>query len=274
MAFKGRVTIFFRQADYGWSENFRLSSPTYNDCQVWASGYVQVRRHIMGQDAQIIGWRVSDDSVYRDAIVGSYNPVIENPDATGGFVAWSSEQPTVCVVLRLYGSPIARRFLYIRGLTALDTASEQAFTFNAFTQKNWQNYLAFIQTGPIVIPATLDTGAPPLLIINIEPKNLVVLADNTGLTVGQRVRVAGQRRRRNPVGYWTIGSLVGETSITLNACDLPADYVYDGTPCNLKTYASPPTDVAVSQVQIMRVGSHRTGRPFGAPRGRRSPVKY
>ena len=92
MAFKGRVTIFFRQADYGWSENFQLSSPTYNDCQVWASGYVQVRRHIMGQDAQIIGWRVSDDSVYRDAIVGSYNPVIENPDATGGFVAWSSEQ--------------------------------------------------------------------------------------------------------------------------------------------------------------------------------------
>ena len=116
----------------------------------------------------------------------------------------------------------------------------------------------------------LSPPGPVVPIQAITPPNNFTTVAAHGFMAGDRVIIKGSSRRRNPTGIWTVGPTPGATTFTLTGVDLPADYVYYPV-LSLGAQAKIVAYKPINFLQDERITERKTGRPFGAPRGRRSP---
>jgi hypothetical protein len=274
MAGQMRATIFFQDGDFGWTESFfpTVGLGDYAGAQTWAQQYAAVRLPLLcslqGLGPVMLGYRVSDDTLFRDALV-----TLIQPPAPGGF----SGQPASCftaLLVRLRAAPLFSRPLYLRGLPGSIIDVRTQYNPIPAWLGLFQSFRGFLlgQTGVNVKTTITDPPQRLFKISTINTPNLITTLAPHGFNAGDLVVIKGPARRHNPVGLWTVGPTPGLTTFTLNGCDLPADYVYS-PPLSLSAQLKITSYKQVVSVIDERITERKTGRPFGAPRGRRSPHK-
>lgn len=272
----GRITVFFQEGEYGWTETLFNSAGSYLTLQLQANAYSAARQMLLcggtpGFGPTIIGWRVSDDTVFRDAFVNFYQPPL------AGLFTGTALHPTTALLMRLTATELSRRPLYLSGIPAeIMDANANYFPTPAWTVAI-NTFKTFITNGNWQVKGQLGPTEPAALALSgINAPNLFVTQNAYPFVapadLGKVVRVRGRRINGNPVGLHRILNLTPPNGLTLAGVDLPADYHY-----------SPPLSCSI-QLQVAeyqtiqfcsdeRLTERRRGRPFGLPRGRKSPVR-
>jgi hypothetical protein len=268
---RGRITAFFQQGTYGWSETIFNTAPDYGTLLAAGLTYATQRAGFLGDGAFLTEIRVSDDALYRDAFVRYFDPPLNGKTGPAG--PNQALPPNVALLLRLTSTEIYRRPLYMRGIPAniVDLHGKYAPTpawtagLNAFS--------VFLTTGSWQVLATQRTGLPTdrhALFQVSAPNNFTLTPPAPALAIGTVVRILGSSRNHNPVGLRKVVSIAG-LIYGLSGVDLPADYVY--VPGSLSLEIVNRITTTITQVQPETITRRATGRPSGAPRGRRSAVR-
>ena len=109
-----KAQIFFQAGDFGWTETWwpNVTPGDYTAAVAWCNAYVPVRQGLLvAGDADfpcITGFRVSDDSIFRDVLVQLFQPPLLGT-ATG-----PGESVFTALLIRLVSGPLWRRPLYLR----------------------------------------------------------------------------------------------------------------------------------------------------------------
>lgn len=271
-----RVTVFFEAGEYGWTETLFPATTDYNQAQTMATAYCNVRAPLMASGSApapgIIAFRVSDDSLFRDAFDQFFQPPLIGSASSGPL------HPTTALLLRLTATALVRRPIYIRGIPAdiMDNAGN--YVPNFVTSGLINTYRNFLLATPGWKIRTTVSSPPRTIysLASIVPPNSFTTTAPNGFNAGDVVIVKGSSRNRNPVGLWKVGPGPGLTNFILTGVDLPSNYTYvaGSLGVQLKIPATGLTDLnylAITEVTDERLTERRTGRPFGQPRGRRSP---
>jgi hypothetical protein len=274
MAGQMRLTVFFQSGTYGWTETLFPGVPDgdYGAAIAAANIYCPVRQGLLAAGAGtapvIVGYRVSDDTIFRDALVQFFQPPL------AGSFSGVPETPFSCCLVRLVAGPLWRRPLYLRGIPS--TIVHDDGSYNPIpTWVGQINLLRNLLVGPPAYRVKSTVTSPPQPIVRIQsiaPPNNVTTLTPMGLVPHQLIVIKGPSRHRNPVGLQIVGPIIVGNSFTLTGVDLPADYVY--TPllslgAQIKALDYHP----IVSVNDERITERKTGRPFGLPRGRRSPIR-
>jgi hypothetical protein len=272
----GRITVFFEEGEYGWTETLFNSAGSYLILQLQANAYCAARQQILtggtpGFGPTIIGWRVSDDTVFRDAFVNLYQPPL------AGLYSGTALHPTTALLLRLTATELSRRPLYLSGIPQ-DIMDANG---NYFATPAWMiamnTFKTFISNGNWQVKGQLGAGEPvafPLANI-VAPNNFIAQGALPFVApgdLGKVLRVRGRRVNRNPIGLFKILTIEPPNGVHLAGVDLPADYTYHPPlSCSLQLQTAQYNTITTCSDE--RLTERRRGRPFGGPRGRKSSVR-
>lgn len=267
MAGQMRITLFFQQGDYGWTESYFPPSTDYTSATAFANLLAPIRVGLLaagGSTPVMTGYRVSDDTVFRDALVQFFQPPLQ------GALSGNPLHPTTCLLLRLTATPLVRRPLYARGIP--DSLMRADGSYIPGPALGAVNTLRNFLKGPPAWLVKTSLTSPLAQIFRLgnvtAPNNFTTIQPH-GFNANDTVIVKGTSRHRNPVGIWKVGPGPGITTFTLVGVDLPADYAY--VPLSLGVQLKTFTYQGITIVNDERITERATGRPFGVPRGRRSP---
>jgi hypothetical protein len=269
-----RLTVFFQSGTYGWTETLfpGVADGDYAAAVGAGSAYCAMRQGLLAAGAGtapvIVGFRVSDDTIFRDALVQLFQPPL------AGTFSGVPETPFSACLVRLVAGPLWRRPLYLRGIPS--TIVRDDGSYNPIPTWIGQiNLLRNMLVGPPAYRVKTTVASPPSQIFRIQsltPPNNVTTLLPTGFIPNQLIVVKGASRHRNPIGLHSVGPLIIGNSFTLNGVDLPADYVYFPI-LSLGVQAKNINYQPILAINDERITERKTGRPFGLPRGRRSPVR-
>jgi hypothetical protein len=131
---RGKITIFFdaeaRTVGSGWTETWYSPAVDYSVLLSQAMDYVKVRKELLGIGATIIAVRVSDDTVFRDALTRA----VQGKDGFGNTYVNAGpddhDPVQVSLLCRIEAGPLYRRSLMLSGLP--DSVTDQLVTQGVF----------------------------------------------------------------------------------------------------------------------------------------------
>lgn len=265
-----RGTIFFAARNSGWSETYFHNAATFTS-QLIADFEELVSRRLAlsSDDVSIVHCRLSDDLVRRDAVPVSVPAFAAHNSGYEG----NTDFTFVSALTRITASNILSRNLYLRGIpdglthTAIGKITDPSWV-QAFNRlKSW------LTTGRFCLKAidrNLNANRPIESFTLTTGDQVVLQVTAHGLVTGQQIVVGNVRNMPSMNKVWRV-TVVNANSFTLigyplaNRNELVAGdgYFYK------QIYALYPfTDMA--QIRIV---SHRSGRVFGQPVGRRKRRK-
>lgn len=108
-----RVNFLFKHPLGGWSETYFTEEPSITSASVNAFILAPLRGKLLGVGADLIAYRVSDEGVTGDS------EVTNNPAYTRILPSAASDTPWQTALCRLNATPIYRRHLALRGIPDL-----------------------------------------------------------------------------------------------------------------------------------------------------------
>lgn len=260
------VSFFFAQQSSklgGWSENFWNNG---TDLSTLSTNVLDLRKLLddcTGAQAYCPRVRISDVGVFRNVvtieIAGSQpNPIdSNNPDA---------DYPSTALQLQLTAAPNYKTTQWLRGLP--DSVTTLSGTYNppGYFVTAINKLIAYLSNGANQYALNvLDKTVVPKVITNITQQG-VVTCPGHGYATGNKVRVKGVKGLVVANGVWAI-TVIDTNTFSLNFWVPPPVVLQPyGTPtARLQSYIQ----VACTGGKVVRVTSHRTGRPTGLLGGRR-----
>jgi hypothetical protein len=275
-----RMQMFFTEEGSGsrgagWSEtHYSFNKVTLTTALADLQTLAEKRVQMLGNQVVCTYLRVSDDEVFNDSqvargpvptVVGGvpfYNPAFAPtvPDTAADF-AYS------VALVRITGdTDFYRRSLYLSGNpdvsqninnpTPVGAAWLIAFDDWHLTMVNGSYGFKVLQQGP----------ANPRRVITVIVLGVITTQTPHGFVVGDLVKVSRVRGTGNlPNGKWRVATVPDATHFTLQGWDF-ANFIYDrGGIAQKQVYVL----TKDTEVFLRRFGSHRRGRPFDSPVGRR-----
>lgn len=303
MAKDFRVTLFFGQANIGFSESYYVSGNTHNEVAVKAATMLDFRNTMMTENIKCLGIRASIEGERRNSMLYSpglnYLPGLNTPinfpadgDFPGGVAENSPDQARACLHVGWLSGGRRVAIRYFAGIPDNVTRYEPN---SAMPQGNplwYSHFLNFAihlkqngwsvktKQGDAVNPRRpvirwlLRTAAPSVLGAQMA------VANSINPPVGSKVTVNGTRMSydglRSPNGQWYVDAVETSDDNALrtvwlrNATNFDPDTIRVlGTIRGLAYEFLTP-----DALQIIRAGVHKRGKPFGAPVGRARVKRY
>lgn len=298
-----RISTFYGQAAFGWSETFWRDSPTIEGLHDFVEQLLALRAATLSQRVNFLGVRLSEDGNKRSSrlfIAGTTEMVKNGPvlavppngllaDRPSGQDPLTFDQVRAALQLEVLIGSRRLAFRYFCGIPDQVSGSEPDVTnfgkpaswwtaFNAwrnyastnFTVRTTRTYAAG-EDRPITKWVQQD-AAPGLVGIQtdfapaLSPKN----TDKVTVT-GARLRAPGFK---SPNGVWQVDSVVNGVAPTQTI------YLRNSTSLDITQIITPGTVriqvkafVTITDLKPFRVGIHKRGGPFGQLLGRRKTTK-
>lgn len=295
-----KISTFFQDFNYGWSEtwfltfnNAPLTEAGYSAAFAWATGYGKLRLKLCGVTSQLTGFRVSDDAILRDSRVQT---VLNQGDGVTGVGGPPPGSERIYSVLRMRCDmgPTARSVRSIRGFPLhMSQNPDLGFArFPAPFKQAWDDLVRYLLARDVfdvpligAQPVQLKrwqvalAGVPPVPVAPVPITAWVATADPrivqfTGASVpplGARVRIAGVLPRYLGLnGDYTI-----RVPVDLAGVGILFNKVFNNALITSKGQWTllAPTYPAVDKIGYDGESSRKAGRPSASPRGR-SRVRF
>lgn len=299
-----KVTQYFSQANFGWSETWWKTVSAYGDLRLPVATLMLRRANMLGTQVNTIGLRISEEGNQRstrlyepgasDWVKGG--PVIIVPrtgnivDADFGQGIVGFDQVRACLRYEVLSGTKRLAFRYLCGIPDAVSATESAvtrFTEPAFWWDFYQAWRDWLLAN-FLIKATrsgADTdfkdidawtrsdAAPGNLILQIASDFTPPLKKSNRIYVSQaKMKASGIR---SPNGQWIVESVTPGVGTTV-LVELRQSEIIDINYIKYlgKVRAVVKQFVPFSDLFPFRVGTHRRGGPFGQLRGRARSKLY
>lgn len=264
-----RATFFFKDTNgYGWTETIHNNKSTLTDVLDEARSLLPLRVALLGNTANLVYIRVSDDVVFRDSQVY----LVPSGDQSTRFSAAGGADPAnTCLVTRLTADATHRRTLYLRGLPDACVTLSGKYTPTPDFQNAFLQWAASIIDGfwslksktrllvPVAISAAAQTVPSGLVLVTCVAPH--------GLTATNGVVITGVRGATQINGTWQVLNVPTPISFTIQLNVIMSTYVAGGSASPVGFILNPLTKVSAE-----RISKRAAGRPFDSPHGRRRRV--
>lgn len=304
MAAPIQATMFFKQGKSGWSEVLVMDSAKFKTLQdantevTRQGGLGQRRVALLGDDASLIGIRLSKFGVWRDSLYTA-NAAGQPPGKIWLSPAPSTPAPAVnpwdAITVRLECGESYRRLVYLSGVPDVQYSKPDPTQWGSQFQDNWGKYFDYLTGQSGFTPgnygtmvSSKDTSDPPPKNISTQPNSAPTLSnatnqsqitlsstDNTFKVVqGQKVRILGVRgqpgidlRKWNGIftvingniaNQFTIAAKINSDAATFAKLDWTQAYVWVPTP----------VFQPFTNWEFEGKTHRKRGVAFGTPRGR------
>lgn len=261
-----RTTFFFKSdTGYGWTETFFSTRAVLNTALQDAIFILPKRLQLLGSGVSCVFIRVSDDLVKRDSEIYQVPASDQKPT---GLVSGASDIPNTCVIVRLEGSPVRRRTLYMRGVPDAIVINAGRFDPDPTWVRNFGLWSALLTAGAWAMKCKSTPGAFADINGVSTPSGNGTVTISTGLphgfVQGDIVGITGVKGASAVNGKWTATTVPSATTFTIIVNRIPKPYTVGG-----KTAKYESELVGIVSAQTIRASHRIAGRPFDAPRGRR-----
>jgi len=260
-----KCNYFFKFSDFGWSETLYCDDINAAAAMVRAKNLIVPRVQMLGggstgANPRLAEVRISNIQIQRDSLIYQVPPldgVAPNPVGT-------TDNPNLCLLLRLDSGDLYRRQLYLRGQPDL-LISNGAYQADAFWGSRfigWRTIVSLFNFGILALDRNAVLG---IMGISYGVGGVVTIDTGVphGLSTQDQVRIISAPGTTGVRGVWFIQSVDATHFILLGAA---GSGVYTGGGKYTKrTYSLK----IIDSIQIMRAGRRATGRPFDSPVGRR-----
>lgn len=303
-----RLTMIFDEPPYGWSESYFATADTPAAAVGLAAGLGPARMALCPGDVRLIGIRVSDDAIRGDAQLANHStdgriPLVGSCPATGPaesevayLIRLETQAPTPGPTARAN----SRRLLQLRGLPEDIIEGNHVNPNPGVAGQTWfQNLTAFRaflsalpgvlfgpwqlrQQQPYIDPVSGPTPMDDLVVDTVNPQYITVttaLNIPTGLVlrpsvrVGDRLLIRGLASSRGINGQWIVSAISGTGPVVYRLGPHRGYAAYRTTPLQPPggtiAYLGYAGSNIVRAVDMARLTTRETGRPFGLPAGRR-----
>lgn len=257
-----RVTMFFEADKYGWSETLYSSQASSSDALDAGKALIPRRVGCLGEGAALIGLRASDDDSRQDSLFHSVNANDGKPTANT-----SSDIPHTCLDCRMEASSLHRRAYQLRGIPDDIVRTNGGLLIDGIYQGKLDRYRTVLLAGGWGMKVrNTPVGAHPILSITNDPSGYTVTVVTTeahGLQLNDLAYISGRSNVKGFNGIWRVSATTPtEFQILTSKRATPPFF---GLYVRKLTYS-----FAAFSNMIFERASHRiTGRPFGAPLGKR-----
>lgn len=258
-----KVTFFFECGKYGWSETIYSSSSTVDGAKALALLLMPKRTAILTSPCTMIGIRCSNDDPPLDSLFHVPSPA----DGAGRLWPGQSDIPNTCLDLRMESGALHRRAYQLRGIPddMVKAGGELDIdpTYRGVLTQ-WRNMLTNTLWGMRIRNAP-GSAVDILTMINENDGRsvLVTTALPHGLVFNDLVYISGRSNVKGFNGTWRV-RVTGATTFQILSSRPTGNLFF-----NLKVRKLTYTFAAFTEAIIERASHRITGRPFGAPVGRR-----
>lgn len=263
-----RVSFFFEQGPYGWSESVHNLGASYTQVAIPAFALRDARLALLPGSAKLTYLRISDDEAPRDSVL------LNEFAANVGLSPVPNSDPTFTSnLIRISASSRVRRALYMRP-AFLGEGSNGDRVVNDPQWLNrypaWRNQLLDAANGWAVrFWADSDTGLNVQGVDN-STGNLVINIPGAGLAVDTSFKLRNFSANVRLNGQYRITAKTGDLyTVTPNKLAGQTILVY----AMGKAFTTSRAMLPVTGCTFVRTTSRKTGRPFASPRGRRGRVR-
>lgn len=255
---KYRVSTLLTQGKGGWSESFYVEAGTAQLALEQVKTPSALRRRLIGTDANIIGYRAQEVTASGNALI---EEVLE--PAVGGELR---DIPQMTLGVQLGTTDGLKRLFLLRGLPD-NIVSRGAYLNSSSTfNGNLNQWMAAIASGNFYVRRILRTNAPTP-IASVSSTGLVTFFTAHALTNGMTIQFL---RTRDTAGHLVTGKYRILDAPTLTTVQL-APWTAGRTVANGTVRKVVYDYFAInSAINTKKITTRKVGRPFGAPRGRRS----
>lgn len=264
-----RVTFYMKnQEGLGWSETLFSTRATIQLAMADAFFLYPKRVNLNGNDVSLFYIRASDDEVKRDAEIFR---VPKNNQSSKDADLGPSEDANTALDVALKAGDLQRGMVFMSGIPDNIVQTGGAFTPSAVWQANYAIWSAAVTAGAWGLRHR-NEAAGSAAITNMTQNGTtgvitVTTAAPHGYAVGTYVnilQVGGATRGR---GVWRIMDVPSPTTFTYKIKMILQPYTGGGIARALEYQVN-----SYSSTQVVKVGHHDRGRPFGSPRGRRRVI--
>jgi hypothetical protein len=261
-----KVTFFFEQGKWGWSETLYNSATQTSVALTSARALVGPRRNLLAKESQLTAIRASLDDPQRDSLFYS----VPNADGFGLQGLGNSDIPNTCLVMRMEATDQHRRSYPLRGIP-------DEMVTNGGVWKPDAPYIAAINAYRAALINTTwgiagNTGLAPTLLIVDSVQDF--LNGRVGFTTNvdhnfndnDLVYIGGRSPLKGFNGHWRVLKSVTDTKVFYIRTRTQATPFWVG----LTVRKIQKAFVAFTNLIPERTSHRVTGRPFGAPRGKQS----
>lgn len=265
-----KLTWFFVAGRYGWTESLYTPLTDYDIAANLGQFYALRRRNLMNTDSYLTNLRVSDPSIFRDAVVTNYTGTA---NTVGLFPSVQPLPPYTSILMSLRAGTGSQRQLYLRGLPAEadpdPNYDEQVFNptpgflEQATDFSNWLLAQGFsIQHYQAANPGVVFSNAVP----NTANARYLNVTFFQAPAVDALIRIVGAGGFNRPInGVWKVISVAGTVGTLYRAAQAPLTGTWNGKGTQQTVVVSYRTITRASYVRIVK---RNTGGPFDRPRGR------
>lgn len=264
-----RVTFFFQQQSAklgGWSQNFWCTAASVDSCRSAAKDLADKIDSFTGAQVVLTNFRISEVGNFRNVSVFDYTG-INNVPVT---IQNDADYPTTKLQLQMTGADNYKTTQWIGGLRDSIVSSSGKYAPNGPFIKQWNAFVAeLLNASKGWNVYVLDRGRPKLIITNITQLGIVTCPGH-GFATGNTIRISGVKGMTQANGLWII-TVIDVDNYSLNLWVQPTVAV----PAQGKPYARKQIFITkqIVSAKVIRVTSHKVGRPFGQLGGRRRKVR-
>lgn len=256
-----RCTYFFKAGSYGWSETFYRAGSTYADVKAAAEALAKARIGMCGDGVEMSAVRISDVVQFRDYGISALG-LSTGSEST----ADTSHVKPYCSLLTQITSGAYRNRVFLRGVPSLDYLGDSPLNVQPALEKAKQRWAAVLTNAAWQMKVQ-DRFNPAIQgrIVTTDTTSPVQITIDTpdGLDDNGKVYVRGVVGQTAVNGTHFVTKVTATNYILRNTISA-GPYVGGGTWRKVvNTYLN------IETVSFVREVSHRTGRPFDTPVGRR-----
>ena len=301
MAGEVRLTMYFGQAQTGWSETWWYPPGRNTLFYINMQSMVKARVDMLAGNHSLLAVRVTDEGANRftrlflaggETAIDAGVPTINLPgrgreDGVGSNLEGPPDQVRSAMHLEVINGGQRIGLRYLAGFPDDVSLTENPTLNRTFSKTWWQLFSVWrakiLEDGWAIKALNKDASFPlsPVLTYRIRsaaPSVLGVVIPSTAPwsnTIGQKVALQGVRMTRrgldSPNGTWIIDGVEVDTPLAQRTIWLRGTQAFDpdtfltlGKLRAVAYYYQRP-----SYIEPIRIGIHKRGKPFGSPVGRR-----
>lgn len=261
-----KATFFFKDNNaYGWTETYHSLLGSLQGVMDQAFNQLTLRTPLLGDGAQCVYIRVSDDLVKRDSLVR----VVTARQGKGGSLGLGfADIANTCLVVRLQHNELFRRTLYMRGIYDAIVDDNGRYQPTAAFTEAFQLWAASLKNNNWAMRnKKRDTPSFNIVAIAQNPINgeiTITTAAPHGLLQNQTVLIRGVKGPTFLNGASSVFAVPSPTTFVLKSNRMLSAWLGGGI-----VSASTFELHVINTAQVVRASHRIAGRPFDSPRGRR-----
>jgi len=272
-----RITTFFQQANYGWTETiYDTSTSVPNAIAHWTDFFLPNRQAVLDPSAQITRVRVSDPDEPRTVQVRDFPP----GTVPGAYLSTAGAETFAALLVGVFTVLDHRRNMLLRGIPveivtppdSYNATNKWLISFtqfaNALTDGTWAIRERATSTGaPFVTLSALQIGPSPYQL------QITTTAPLAALGTPAFIQLKGVQYPYDVNGVWHGAAGVGANTYILGPRRYRPFNILP--PWNGSGLAQALTFIPdfIQNLETVRIVKKSTGRPFGLPVGKRRPVR-